>query len=108
MVRIGVILSVIWFVGFGAYTWFSNIWRLDELYSLDMRTCSDRFDRTQNQISYEDCIDDATELYRSRFNVYKEHIPQLLAVDFGIIALVWSLALFGVVITRLNNFPTIR
>ena len=100
MVRIGIVLSVIWFVGFGAYTWFSSIRRLDDLYSRDMRTCSENFDRTQNQINYEDCIGEATELYRSRFNVYKERIPRLLAVDFGIIAFCWSVALFGVVITR--------
>jgi len=101
MLRIGIVLSVIWFVGFGGYTWFSSIRRLDDLYSLDIRTCSETFDITQNQIRYEDCIEEATELYHSRFNVYKERIPQLLAVDFGIIVFGWSVALFVIVITRL-------
>ena len=101
MLRIGIVLSVIWFVGFGGYTWFSSIRRLDDLYSLDIRTCSETFDITQNQIRYEDCIEEATDLYHSRFNVYKERIPQLLAIDFGIIAFGWAVALFVIVITRL-------
>jgi hypothetical protein len=48
MLRIGIVLSVIWFVGFGGYIWFSSIQRLDDLYSLDLRACSANFDRDQN------------------------------------------------------------
>src|SRR4051794_19615190 len=101
MLRIGIVLSVIWFVGFGGYIWFSSIRRLDDLFSLDMRTCSENFDRTENQAKYEYCIDEATELYHSRFNVYTERIPRLLAVDFGIIAFGWVLAMFVIVTRRL-------
>src|SRR6476661_6773748 len=52
--------------------------RLNELYSLDLRACSESFDRTQNSVNYEYCLEEASELYLSRFNTYKERIPQLL------------------------------
>src|SRR5436190_18951978 len=100
MVRIGIILSVIWFIGFGGYIWFSNIQQLNDLYSIDLRACSETFDRTQNSINYEDCMEEAREVYLSRFNVYKERIPRLLIVDVGIVAFGWSIALLGVVVTR--------
>ena len=110
MVRIGIVLSVIWVVGFGGYTWFSSVQRLNELYSLDLRACSESFDRTQNSVNYEYCLEEASELYLSRFNTYKERIPQLLVTDFGTVAFGWCVALFGVAITRWirRGFPTLR
>jgi hypothetical protein len=101
MARIAIVLSVIWFVGFAGYGWFSGIHRMDDLYGLDLQTCLENFDKTQNETNYEYCIDAATELYHNRSNDYKERIPKFLAVDFGVIALGWSIALFGVVIVRL-------
>ena len=102
MARIGIVLSVIWFVGFAGYGWFSGIHRMDDLYRLDLQACLENFDKTQNETNYEYCIDAATELYHNRSIDYKERIPKFLAVDFGVIALGWSIVLFGVVIARSN------
>jgi len=101
MAQIGIVLSVIWFVGFAGYGWFSGIHRTDELYGLELQTCSESFDKTQNETNYGYCVDAATELYHDRLNYHKERIPKILAVDFGIIALGWLSVLFGVVIVRL-------
>jgi len=101
MLRVAVVLSVIWIVAFGGYTWFSNVRQLDELYRQDMRTCSKEFDITENQTNYEYCIGEATDLYHSRFDVYKERIPRLLALDFGVVAFGWSLALLVICVIRL-------
>ena len=101
MVRIGIILSVIWVVGFGGYTWFSSVQHLNDLYSGDVRRCSEVFDRTQNSVNYEYCLEDAHQLYLSRFDTYKAAIPRLLAIDFGVVAFCWSVALLGVMIARL-------
>jgi hypothetical protein len=110
MVRIGIVLSVFWFIGFGGYVWFSSMQRLSDLYSLDLQACSAKFDRDQNSVNYEDCLDEATERYHSRFNTYKERIPQLLLLDFGIMAVGWLIALLGGVITRFirRGFPTLK
>jgi hypothetical protein len=99
MLRIGIILSLIWFVGFGAYMWFSSIQQLNDLYSLDLRACSENFDRTGNSINYEYCMDEAREVYLGRFNVHKERIPRLLLLDFGTVAFAWSVALIGILIS---------
>jgi hypothetical protein len=101
MVRIGIILSVLWFVGFGGYTWFSSVQQLNDLYSRDVQRCSENFDRTQNSVNYEYCLEDARQLYLSRFDTYKAGIPRLIAIDFGIIAFCWLVALLGVLIALL-------
>jgi hypothetical protein len=74
---------------------------MDALYGLDLQNCLENFDKTQNETNYEYCIDAATELYHNRSIDYKERIPKFLAVDLGVIALGWSIVLFGVVIARL-------
>jgi len=101
MLRIGIVLSVIWFVGFGGYMWFISAQRLNYLYSHDLAACSQAFDTTPNSGNYEYCSQDARELYLSRVDTYRAGIPRLLAIDFGIIAFCWSVAFLGVVITRL-------
>jgi hypothetical protein len=100
LLRMGIVLSAIWFIGFGGYTWFSSMGRLDRVYNLDMQACSENFEWTQNSVNYEYCTEEATEIYRSRFNIYKERIPQLLAMDFGTITASWLAVLLGVVIAR--------
>src|SRR5262245_12902534 len=100
MVRIGVVLSVLWFIGFGAYMWFSSARQLDRLYSRDVRNCSETFDTTQNSVNYEHCLEEAQELYLSRFDTQKQRIPRLVAVDFGILAFCWAAALVPFAISR--------
>jgi hypothetical protein len=100
MVRIGIILSVLWFIGFGAYVWLSSTQRLNYLYSHDLAVCY-TFDTMPNSGSYEYCLQDSRELYLSRVDSYKARIPRFLAIDFGVIAVCWSVALLGIMITRL-------
>jgi hypothetical protein len=101
MVRIGIILSVLWFIGFGAYVWLSSTQRLNYLYSHDLAVCSQTFDTALNSGNYEYCLQDARELYLNRVDNYKGRIPRFLAIDFGVAAFAWSVALLGIVITRL-------
>ena len=101
MLRIGIILSVIWFVGFGGYTWFSNVQQLNDLYSDDVHSCSEVLDRTENSGNYDYCLEDAQQLYLRGFERYKAAIPRLLAIDFGVVAVCWSVALLGVMIARI-------
>jgi hypothetical protein len=101
MVRIGIILSVLWFFGFGGYTWFSSVQQLNDIYSRDLQRCSQDFDRTQNSVNYEYCLEDAQQLHLSTFDTYKAGIPRLLAIDFGVIAFCWAVGLLGIVIMRI-------
>lgn len=37
--RIGIVLSVIWFVGFGSYLWSGDVSRIGEFYSWQLKNC---------------------------------------------------------------------
>jgi hypothetical protein len=94
---------MLWFVGFGAYMWFSSTQRLDYLYSHDLAACSQEFDTTPNAENYEYCLQHARELYLSRVDSYKADIPRLLAIDIAVIAFCWAVVFLGVLISRLRT-----
>jgi hypothetical protein len=117
--RIGIVLSVVWFVGFGAYIWVSEIGPRMHSYQFQLKTCvqilnmaNDALQDVQNQndrdkrqaanwARYEKCQGKATMfLNREIDNVYRT-IPIFLAVDFGIILVFWLLAWFAAPIRHL-------
>jgi hypothetical protein len=101
MIRLGVMLSVIWLLGFPAYAWFGSMRELEQQYSSYMKHCSAILERDENQtLAYEDCVSEAAEFYQQQFNDYKRHIPQLLAVDFGAVACGWTIPMLGIGIVR--------
>jgi hypothetical protein len=98
--RLGVIVSVIWFLGWGGHAWFGSMLELEEQYSTYLKGCSMILDEDENKPLYDYCIHDVTEFYRSRFEDYKKQIPSLLAVDFGTLFIAWTLPLLGIAIVR--------
>ena len=101
MIRLGVMLSVIWLLGFPAYAWFGSMRELEEQYNSYMNQCYTILERDENQtLRYEDCVSEATEFYQEQFDEYERRIPRLLAVDFGAVAFGWTIPLLGIGIVR--------
>ena len=100
MIRLGVIVSLLWFFGWAGYAWFGEVLELEEQYGNYLKDCSTILDDGEDQIVYEYCVDDATEFYFSRFGDYQEQIPSLLALDFGAVFIGWIIPLLGMPLIR--------
>jgi hypothetical protein len=101
------VLSIIWFIGFGAYIWMRDIQPVGELYSGQLNTCSillnmandelqhieNLSDRNKRQDAnwkeYEDCKKQASALHSRMLNDEKEGIPVILAIDFVTVVIGW-------------------
>ena len=106
--RIGIVLSIIWFIGFGAYIWMlRDIQHVGELYRGQLNTCSillnmandelqhieNLSDRNKRQDAnwkeYEDCKKRASALHSRMLNDEKEGIPVIPAIDFVTVVIGW-------------------
>ena len=101
MLRLGVILSVVWLLGFAGIALFNSIHGLREQHSRDLKHCSDILDKDQNQtIRYEECLNDAREVYLRTADEYKQQIPRLLTEAFGPLLVGWTIMLIGIGMVR--------
>jgi hypothetical protein len=97
VLRLGVILSVVWLLGFAGLAWFSSMRELRNQYSHYLGYCSAILEKDPNQTGrYGYCLSDANELYLRTVDEYKNEIPWLLTIDFGTLAAGWTVALVGI------------
>jgi hypothetical protein len=107
--RLGVVLSVLWFVGFGGWLWTSSMRGYQDFYDFELRNCfamtnmkrdalradEPQYDQKSAKIMSEDkaCTDSADESYsRELDKLYSQEIWVLLAIDVALLALFWLLA----------------
>jgi hypothetical protein len=119
--RVGIVLSVLVFVGIGIYTWVFEARYRDRFYSTQLSMCNGTL-RTQNealqgigtqedrakreavnQSEYEECKNEAGATLRESFNVSLERMPIFLAKVLGLIVLAWLIEWFVVEIARWIN-----
>jgi hypothetical protein len=118
--RIGVVASVVWFLGFAGYIWHSNLDQLSEHYGSSLHLCSTMLDmadeslqqiqnldarntrQSANLATYEKCQNRARDAFfhLSDANTSKEAISVLLAIDLGTVVVGWLLVLSGVGVSR--------
>lgn len=116
--RIGIVVSVIWFIAFGCYVWTDSTRSNGEFYSFQLRMCSAALDirnqslqyartpeerdqgSSHNEAEYEKCETDAKTLFFSGTDQLYRGIPLLLGVDLAIIAVGWALVWFVVFVVR--------
>jgi len=116
--RIGIVLSVLAFVGLGVYAWVFEARHRDRFYSTQLSMCDGTL-RTQNealqgigtqedrakreavnQSEYEECKNEAGATLRDLFNTSLQRMPIFLAKVLGLIVLAWLIEWFVVEITR--------
>lgn len=108
--RIGLVVSVIWFIGFGGYLWVSGVGHMSDFHMSQLKMCGTIMDvanealqyipkledrqkrQDENWSKYEDCQKRAGELFSQSFEQQRKAIPILLAIDFGTILFGWFVA----------------
>jgi hypothetical protein len=107
--RVGIILSVIAFVGLALHAWVFQARQRDRFYNMQLSLCEDTLrtenesvqnigkqeDRAKreatNQTEYESCKVEAGELLRTSFDSSYKTMPIFLAKVLGIIVFAWLL-----------------
>jgi hypothetical protein len=116
--RIGIVLSVLAFIGLGVYAWVFEARQRDRFYSTQLSMCDGTL-RTQNealqgigtqedrakreaanQSEYEECKNEAGATLRESFNASLQRMPLFLAKVLGLIVLAWLIEWFVVEIAR--------
>ena len=115
--RIGIVLSVLAFIGLAVYAWAFEARHRDRFYSTQLSMCDplrtqndalqdfgtqeDRVKReATNQSEYAECKDEADATLRESFNAGLQRIPLFLAKVLGLIVLAWLIEWFVVEIAR--------
>jgi hypothetical protein len=115
--RIGVVLSVIWFVGFGGWLWLSSTgaymdihqWQLQDCHNLyrkereQLQGFDPQFDQKAAKINSESkaCQEEAAAHFERQMDkLFYSQGGLIFAVDAGVLALVWSLAWIVVAVGR--------
>jgi hypothetical protein len=105
--RIGIVLSVLAFMGLAVYAWVFEARHRDKFYSTQLSMCAGTL-RTQNealqgigtqedrakreavnQSEYEECKNEAGATLRDLFNTSLQRMPIFLAKVLGLIVLAW-------------------
>jgi hypothetical protein len=116
--QIGIVLSVLAFIGLGVYAWVFEARHRDKFYSTQLSMCDGTL-RTQNdalqalgtqedrakreavnQAEYEQCKNEADATLRDLFHTSLQRMPIFLAKVLGLIVLAWLIELFVVEIAR--------
>ena len=116
--RVGIVLSVLAFVGIGIYTWVFEARHRDRLYSTQLSMCYNTLrtqndalqalgtqkDRTKseaaNQAEYELCKNEADATLRKSLDASLERMPIFLSKVLGIIVIAWLIEWLIIEIAR--------
>ena len=116
--RVGIVLSVLAFVGIGTYAWVFEAWHRDRFYRTQLSMCyntlrtqndalqdlgtqEDRAQReTANQAEYEQCMNEADATLRATTDADLKRMPIFLATVLGLIVIAWLIELLVVEIAR--------
>ena len=116
--RIGIVLSLIWFISFAEYFLHYGSQDAIRYYREARRSCDSvikssndvavsleqKEDRVtqlaENRAKYRKCRRDARNMRGQMLSDVYKGVPLLIAADFGIIVFGWLLGWFGIVITR--------
>jgi hypothetical protein len=119
--RIGMVLSVIWFVGFGGFLWIGETSHNADSYGVKLRNCAailefsnepsqyilKQQDRAMIAIDsltkYEICRSDAERFFLNEAEQLYRGIPILLGIDFATVIVGWALAWVVILVVRWIN-----
>jgi hypothetical protein len=116
--RIGIVVSIIWFIGFGVFIWTDTVRRNVEFHGNSLRMCKLILDtnnqslqyigkqdernqrQSANWAKYEKCQKDADAFLDREMETAKSGIPLLLTIDVGTIVVGWFVVWMFVSIIR--------
>jgi hypothetical protein len=111
--RIGIVLSVTWFIGCMGLVVFWEVQSIDDTFSLMLKGCNDTinvFDKMRPNVtdeeyaasraSYVGCQDSARAIYQSSFGALRHERHDLALLNLAAIAFVWLFAWLAIGTTR--------
>jgi hypothetical protein len=103
---IGIVVSVVWFVGFFLIQWHSRVTGVLDLYTIELVACYQPRDATGFAEKHEEadlaqakCKDKARADHARNFDAAKAQIP-LIAADFVTVVFGWLIAWNVIAVTR--------
>jgi hypothetical protein len=110
--RLGIVLSVLWFVGFGGWLWFSEVDRHSKSHMDQLTNCFQIESLKRGAIRWDDpqrdekiaeiatehraCMDEAGEFFMRP----RPYAWVLILIDAGVLAVFWLVAWLTVVVGR--------
>jgi hypothetical protein len=96
--RIGIVLSIIWFVGFGGWMWIDSVGENADFYGGLFGMCYS----IQSETARRECQKHANDYYQTTSAKLQspEVLAALVAVDAGTVALGWSIVMAAVALVR--------
>jgi hypothetical protein len=115
--RIGIVLSVIWFIVFGGYLWTSANTHISDFYKWRLNVCYDIWTTANESLPYakpgeadvkykdtstklEQCTKEASDFFMQQAKGNEDGIPLLIGVDLATVVVGWLIVWFVVVIVR--------
>ena len=95
--RIGIVVSVIWFVGFAGIWFFGAAHNAETRHRYSMTRCNEDFEETNLR---EKCLQEAAGSSELAIELNREKLWQIFTIDFGLIVFGWLVAWIGVGIGR--------
>src|SRR5437016_6346166 len=110
--RIGIVLSVLWFIGFGGWIRISGVQHISDFYSWQLKMCyailgtdneslqyiknpDDREKRqAENSAKHKRCEEQASAFFMQQADQNYNGIPILLGIDLATVALGWLVVWF--------------
>ena len=92
---IGMILSIIWFVGFAAWGWNDSIGAIRHNFTNGLNECRrDQLSRLSDAdwAQFQQCLDQQRLLFEKEFESDRKAIPVLLSIDVLAIVFAWLVA----------------
>jgi len=83
--RIGVIVSVIWFLGFGFYLWNSAIRQNEDWYSGELQICM----MMNSSADERQCSADSERVFLSQVENNEKGLPLLAGIDLAAVGFGW-------------------
>jgi hypothetical protein len=111
---LGLVVSVLWLVGFGVWLWISSVGERPEWYALQLQRCyssseikreklqPERYDSQLADVSreYQSCIVQAKTIFDGQMDELRSHVRKIMALNAGVLAAIWLLVFLGVPVGR--------
>lgn len=116
--RIGIVLSTIWFLGFGMFLWSNEVQRIGDVYSWQYKMCyagenirneslqyakddqEREKRRSENDAETKECKAQALAFHHSQWDKTRNAVWILFAVDSASVLLGWLVVWFIVLVVR--------
>lgn len=89
----GIVLSVIWFLGFATWGWNDSLEEIRQSYKFAVSACRNeslRLSEPASSAQYKRCQDQESAIFEDELEKNRRHLPILLVTDLVTIIFAWT------------------